>query len=114
MSMKLPIFLLPFFFLFSGCSAPGSEKAECWQVNEITPGLEGVETGMRLTYHEDSLVFINGTDSVSFGFLESGDRIILQNGEGKRLFSQIKSQDSLVIWRELYTDHPLVIRLTRK
>jgi len=112
--MRVLLFLSPVIFLIIGCSTPEVCEEEGWKVSEVTAGELAVKPGMVLTFHTDSLLFSDGSDSLAFGYLASDDRVILESRAGKRLFSLIKSDDSLMVWRELYTGHPLVIRMKKK
>lgn len=111
--MKPLFFLIPVLFLMAGCRQPDAGEVRDWQVTEVSSAELGVKTGMHLKLGGDSLRFTDGSDSISFGYLGGGDRVILESTEGKRLFSVIMSGDSLLIWRELYTGHPLVITMIK-
>ncbi|HNQ36957.1 MAG TPA: hypothetical protein P5086_00385 [Prolixibacteraceae bacterium] len=95
------------------CDQPDAPEAKGWQVMEVSSAVLGVQPGMTLSFRKDSLVFSRGRDSVTFGYLGSKDRVILENREGKHLFSRMMNDDSLLVWRELYTDDPLVIRMMK-
>ena len=93
------------------CSKPSVEESEVWKVNEISSENFPVKPGMVVSFSDKTMTFSGGNVTVYFDYITTDDRLVLGKGSTKWLFIKMKTNDSAMVWKELYSDQPLIIYL---
>lgn len=72
-----------------------------------------VKAGMTMCLSEDYVNFTNSEQSVGYSILKSNDRLVIETGTARLLFSIEKTTDSTMRFHELYSSLPLKLTFTR-
>ena len=107
------IILVLLVFLTACLATEQKGNQEWWKVVTVSSPDFPVKAGMTMCLSEDYVNFTNREQSVGYSILKSNDRLGIDTGTARLLFSIEKTTDSTMRFHELYSSLPLKLTFTR-
>jgi hypothetical protein len=111
MNSRLLLWFLLVFLM--KCAPEKHGKAELWKVKATSSETFFLKAGTDIQLGGDSITFSGGGHSITFHGWKTSDRLMIETGASRQLFSIEKLSDSSMILHELYTRNPLTVSLIK-
>jgi len=94
----------------TACSDSQQEGTrELWEVIMVSSEDFPVKEGMNMAMTEDLISFSDTKQTVCYSILKNNNRLVLKTDTARILFRIEEISDSILIFRELYSLHPLTL-----
>jgi hypothetical protein len=111
MNSRLLLWFLLVFVL--KCMPEKHGETELWKVKATSSETLFLKTGTDMHIGGDSITFSGAEHSITFHSLITNDRLMIETGASRLLFSIEKPSDTSMILHELYTRNPLNVSLIK-
>jgi hypothetical protein len=103
------LFICFLLVLLLKCTPEKQGESEIWKVKATSSETFFLKAGTEMQLGGDSVSFSGERHSATFHSLIINDRLIIETGASKLLFSIERLSDSAMILRELYTQNPMTV-----